>query len=376
MSRLRVLHFMGSGRIGGQERAQYQLFKALLADGGLDLAVALAQDIGLYAEKIKTLDLPILQLNMKSGFDLGFKPALIREMKGYDIHHLHDPSPNQIIYSLLAGSRVKRCLTRRGGLFSYPRTAIKKRLKFTLKKLLYKRFDAFSANSGNAIVSLRRQYGIDWEITLLYNGIDFGLLTPQRLPAEMRNSLGLTGEEFVVGTASRLVDFKRIDLLIRAFARAAIAEKKLVICGQGKEMGHLRSLAGNLCRPGQVIFTGEVPHLPDFHQLMDCFVLPSSSAESFGNAVVEAMYGGIPGIIMADSAGLLEHIRDGQTGYVARDENDLATIIERIYKSPSEAGQIAAQGRQYVVQKYSLANMVRAYTDFYLRVLSGQEGKG
>lgn len=367
---------MGSGRIGGQERAQYQLFKALLADGGLDLAVALSQDVGLYAEKIKTLGLPILQLKIKSGFDLRFKPTLIREMKGYDIHHLHDPSPNQIIYSLLAGSQVKRCLTRRGGLFSYPRTDIKKRLKFTLKKLLYKRFDAFSANSGNAIVSLRQQYGIDREITLLYNGIDFGLLTPRRSLAEMRDSLGLTGEEFVVGTASRLVYYKRIDLLIRAFARAAIAEKKLVICGQGKEMGHLRSLADNLCPPGQVIFTGEVQHLPDFHQLMDGFVLPSSSAESFGNAVVEAMYGAIPSIIMADSAGLLEHIRDGQTGYVARDEADLASIIERIHKSPSEAGQIAARGRDYVVHKYSLENMVAAYKAFYRRVLSGQEGKG
>ena len=48
--KIRVLHFMGSGRIGGQERAEYQLFRALKGDDRMMLAVAIGRDEGPYAE--------------------------------------------------------------------------------------------------------------------------------------------------------------------------------------------------------------------------------------------------------------------------------------------------------------------------------------
>jgi len=115
--KVRVLHFMGSGRIGGQERALYQLFKAFSGNPEIELTVAFGNTRGMYAEKIRELGINTIPIQIKSGFSLRFSRKFIGIFKQYDIHHMHDPSPNTAIYSLLAGNHVKRVVTRRGGVF-------------------------------------------------------------------------------------------------------------------------------------------------------------------------------------------------------------------------------------------------------------------
>jgi glycosyltransferase involved in cell wall biosynthesis len=372
--KIKVLHFMSSGKIGGQGRALYQLFKALKDDKDIELSAAAGRDEGLYAVKLNELGIPIIRLGIKSGFSLNFKKTIIEQFKTFDIHHLHDASPNQMIYSLLAGSRVKRCFTRRGGLFHYPKWNIKKNLKFRIKRILLKKFDGYSANSMNAAASMKQQYNVKKEVKLLYNGIDFKLLAPKARKDNILKSLGLM-DRFIIGTASRLVKLKRTDLLIRAFSRAAIPNKKLLILGKGVELENLKSWVHQLNLEKQVVFAGEVANMADYYQVLDCFVLPSTNAESFGNAVVEAMYFKIPAIIMEDSGGLREHIEDGHTGFTARDEIDLTRKIEYIYNHSHEAKKIASRASEYVEKKYSISKMVDSYKTFYREIL-GMDNHG
>jgi glycosyltransferase involved in cell wall biosynthesis len=370
--KLKVLHFMSQGSIGGQERAQYQLFKAFATDKEVEIGVALGRETGLYIEKVKQLGIPIINLGIRSGFTLHFKKVIIKRFAEYDIHHLHDPSPNYIIYSLLAGRKIKRVFTRRGGIFSYAKLNLKKNLKFLLKKNLLRRFDGFSGNSLNAVMSVHNQYGIkNKKIHLLYNGIDFKLLNPKSEKKSIREKLGFGEDDFLIGTACRLVNCKRIDLLIKAFSLAEITVKKLVIFGQGVESSNLQKLARELNISDSVLFTGEIENMADHLQVLDCFVLSSSNAESFGNAVVEAMYLRIPSIIMSDSDGLKEHITHMQTGFIAKDIFDLARLIEYIFSHQDEARKIAAAASAYVQEKYSFSNMLKAYKELYYEVLNG-----
>ena len=372
MKPINVLHFVSQGTLGGQERAQYQLLKAFVGNPEVNVGAAIIKDQGIYIDYIRDLGIPLVYLNISDGFHFKFKRDVINKFKDFEIHHLHDPSPNIILYSLLAGKSVKRVFTRRGGIALYSSLNFKKKLKFHIKKFLLNQFfQGFSGNSKNAVDSVRTQYGVrNKDISLLYNGIDFNLLKPTCSEAEVKQELSLNGRHFLVGATGRLVGWKRFDLLIRAFSKTNIPDKKLIIVGKGPDLSNLKKLVDNLGLNESVILPGEVKDVANYLQILDCFVLPSDNRESFGNSVVEAMYFEVPSIIMADSSGLGEHITDRSTGLIAKDEDDLTSTIEYVYQQKSALESLTKRGKDYVVKKYSYDNMVRNYQDYYSTVIS------
>lgn len=370
MKKIRVLHFLSHGNIGGQERAQYQLLRAFNDDDEFNFAVAIGKSEGIYVDYIRKLNMPIIDLHISSGFSLRFDHDLLRNLRQFHIHHLHDPSPNHMVTSLLAGKKIKRVFTRRSGMINYSRYGLKRKMKYLVSKLILKRFfDGFSGNTQNAVEFVRSFYGIKQKIHVLYNGIDFNLLKPNNDMSTLLERLKLNKKDFKIGTACHLLDWKRADLLIRAFSLCSVDNKKLIIFGKGPEHNNLQQLASSLGLKTKVLFVGEVPDMMNYYQLLDCFVLASGKEESFGNAVVEAMFQKVPSIIMNDSPGLKEHITDYSTGYIAMDESDLARKMEFVYYNPEASRKVAENASVYVVNKYSIENMKQAYKQFYREIL-------
>ncbi|MCK4825535.1 glycosyltransferase, partial [bacterium] len=89
---------------------------------------------------------------------------------------------------------------------------------------------------------------------------------------------------------------------------------------------------------------------------------------------VEAMSMKIPSIIMDDSPGLKEHIKQEITGYIAKNEDDLTSKIEFIFNNPIISKQVAKRGSEYVKGKYSLQSMKESYAKFYLEVMDRYYG--
>jgi len=126
-------------------------------------------------------------------------------------------------------------------------------------------------------------------------------LVPQpRLDAaeigRLRTSLGAAPGDLLVGGVGRLAGTKGFDVLIRAFAEAALPGARLVIVGDGRERGKLEALAG----PG-VTFTGYRPDAKPLFQAFDLFVSPSRS-EPFGRVIIEALDAGVP-VIASEALG-------------------------------------------------------------------------
>jgi len=366
----RVLHFLSHGNIGGQERAQYQLLRAFADDDEITFAVAIGKSEGLYVDLVKGLNIPVIDLHIHSGYDPRFDCERLNALRHFHAHHLHDPSPNQMLLSILAGGKIKRIFTRRGGIIDYNRYGLKRKVKFLASKfLLTTFFDGFSGNSQNAAEFVRSYYNISHRIYVLYNGIDFKLLQPKKTAHFLQKKFSVDQNDFKVGTACQLVRLKRVDLLIRAFGLCNIKNSKLIIFGKGPEKNNLQRLALSLGLKKNIIFAGEVPDMADFYQVLDCFVLASGKEESFGNAVVEAMFLKVPSIIMSDSAGLREHIIDNVTGFTATDQCDLAGKIEFVHFNPEASQKVAENASAYVFNKYSIENMKRAYKQFYRKVI-------
>ncbi|MFC8917689.1 glycosyltransferase family 4 protein [Streptomyces sp. NPDC057116] len=118
----------------------------------------------------------------------------------------------------------------------------------------------------------------------------------------------------------RLVEYKRIDLLLRLWERVRpVTGGELVIVGDGPERRRLEALAG----PG-VVFTGRVSD-EDKHRLLcaSWLLLHPSAVEGWGLVVTEAATRGTPSIGF-DVPGLRDSVEDGATGALVRGESAFA----------------------------------------------------
>ena len=120
-------------------------------------------------------------------------------------------------------------------------------------------------------------------------------------PVDVRRFILNENKEDYYVTASRLVPYKRIDLIVDAFA--AMPNKKLIVIGDGSEMSKIKSKATT-----NVEILGFKPNeiMRDYMKNAKAFVF--AAEEDFGITPVEAQACGTP-VIAFGKGGSLETIR-------------------------------------------------------------------
>jgi glycosyltransferase involved in cell wall biosynthesis len=120
---------------------------------------------------------------------------------------------------------------------------------------------------------------------------------------------------------SRLIPYKRIDLAVDAFRH--LPDKKLLIVGDGRDLGALRARAGN-----NVFFMGrqERTRIRELLRGARAFIFPG--LEDFGIAPVEAMATGRPVVAFA-GGGALDTVLPNVTGelFAAQTADSLAAVL-------------------------------------------------
>lgn len=119
-------------------------------------------------------------------------------------------------------------------------------------------------------------------------------------------------------TVSRLVAYKRIDLLVQAFA--AMPHRRLIIVGDGPEMPKLKALAGP-----NVELLGHQPFSVMSGLLADARAFVFAAEEDFGIAPVEAQACGTP-VIAYGRGGVLDSVVPAKTGMFFYDQSPEAVI--------------------------------------------------
>jgi glycosyltransferase involved in cell wall biosynthesis len=124
-------------------------------------------------------------------------------------------------------------------------------------------------------------------------------------------------------TMSRLVSYKRIDLIVEAFSR--MPDRELVVIGDGPEFSKLKSKATS-----NVTMLGHQPFevMLDYMRQTRAFIF--AAEEDFGIALVEAQACGTP-VIAFEGGGALETMIDGYTGMYFT-EQTAASLIEAVRK--------------------------------------------
>jgi glycosyltransferase involved in cell wall biosynthesis len=154
-----------------------------------------------------------------------------------------------------------------------------------------------------------RAIGVERErIRVVHNGVEEPGPLAERSPEPLFLAMG------------RLVEYKRIDLLLRLWERVRpVTGGRLVIVGDGPERERLQQLAG----PG-VEFAGHVTEAEKHRLLCAAWLLLHPSAvEGWGLVVTEAAVRETPAIAF-DVPGLRDSVVDGETGVLARGESSFA----------------------------------------------------
>jgi glycosyltransferase involved in cell wall biosynthesis len=147
--------------------------------------------------------------------------------------------------------------------------------------------DHFIANSQFIARRIKKVYGRDADV--IYPPVDVERFTLQE-----------NKEDFYF-TASRMVPYKRIDLIVEAFSQ--MPDKKLVVIGDGSEMAKIKAKAGS-----NIEILGYQPDevMQDYMRRAKAFVF--AAEEDFGITPVEAQASGTP-VIAFGKGGVLETIR-------------------------------------------------------------------
>ena len=146
--------------------------------------------------------------------------------------------------------------------------------------------DQFIANSAYVARRIKKVYRRDAKV--IHPPVDLETFTMHAVK-----------EDFYL-TASRMVPYKKIDLIVEALS--STPERKLVVIGDGPEMLRIRSLAGP-----NVSFLGyqETAVLKDYLQRARAFVF--AAEEDFGIVPLEAQACGTP-VIAFGRGGVLETV--------------------------------------------------------------------
>jgi len=368
----KILHVLWTGSIGGAQRAVYQLVQAQLRSSRFIPSVAFAVPSGHYYDKIRTLGCEVLSLPLRSDRNplraMRVKPAL----KHFPVHHFHSAEVTISVASILCRGAV-RVYTHRGGFASYEGRS---RIRYPVMGYFLRNFfHGLSGNTLHACWAGSTLFGIPqdrWSVT--YNGLDFASLEPKAKAEDLPARFVHNGHP-VIGTAAHIRSWKRIDLLLEACGRLRNKSFSLLILGDGPDRRRLENLTHQLGLTDLVHFAGMKDNVSSYLSLMDIFVLPSMQLESFGNAAVEAMALGKPTIVFEDGGGLVEHVKDGASGYVVKSVDELASRLGELISNGDLRFSLGANARSFVRERYTVEKMVKAYDDLYETAMVNYSGK-
>jgi glycosyltransferase involved in cell wall biosynthesis len=130
----------------------------------------------------------------------------------------------------------------------------------------------------------------------------------------------------------RLVPHKRVDLVLRALHELRVERPglRLDVCGKGPDRERLEELTARLGLAERVTFHGYLEEAAKERLLRRAGLhVCASDVEGWGQAVIDAAGYGVP-TVARDVPGLRDSVRDGRTGWLVPDADDLDVVGERL----------------------------------------------
>ena len=193
----------------------------------------------------------------------------------------------------------------------------------TAKTEAFRRLERGLARNSDALIAVSPEVRDDLvelgvapreKIVVIRLGLDLDrrLATAPGASEALRAELGVPDGRFLVGWLGRMTEIKRVDDLLRAFARLreAGADADLLVVGDGPLRADLESLAAELGVRDRCHFTGFRSDVGAIYAACDAIALTSAN-EGTPVTVIEAQAAGRP-VVSTNVGGVRDIVTDGR----------------------------------------------------------------
>ncbi len=204
--------------------------------------------------------------------------------------------------------------------------------------------NTFIANSQFISRRIRKVYGR--ESAVIYPPVDTNTFSPNG----SKNDFYLT--------VSRMVPYKRVDLIVEAFSK--MPDKQLVVIGDGPDFKKIKALAG----PNVEMLGYQYPEsLVGYMQHARAVVF--AAEEDFGIVPVEAQSCGTP-VIAFGKGGVTETVIPGETG-VFFQEQTVESLCDAVRDFEANRGRICPERCRRHADRFSVARFRQQFEAFVER---------
>lgn len=374
---IRIMHVITDLTTGG---AQMMLLKMLSGHGpGFQSTVVCLAAEGPIGSRISMLDIPVHNLGLRRGAPNPFRALKLRGItRTFAPHIIQGWMYHGNVMASLAGywsvNRVPVLWNIRQALYDI---RAERRMTATVIRIGARRSDSPTVIIYNSETSAQQHEAFGFRAekrVLIPNGFDCERFRPNpEARQQVRAELGIGNDGVIVGLIARYHPVKGHDSFLRAARRVARQYRNVhfLLAGTGvtrEEPALSKAVADNQLQD-RVFLLGERSDIPRVTAALD-IACSASCAESFSNAIGEAMACGVPCVVT--DVGESAHIVGNTGACVApRDPGALATAIGQLIGAGRDCRQERGRAaRQRIEDNFSLPVVVRRYEDLYRKQLS------
>lgn len=356
MKRLKVLYYYSSAQIDtGSPRAMLRMIESL--DRSRFQPAFLASGNGSLIEALRSRNVEIVEGNVTSvswAHPLRLlqcvraKVRLLKEC-AVDLVHMNEPGWNSDIVLAAGFANIPVALH-----LHNPGNASGRNLNFKIARKVF----LCSMAQSKATQNFDR---IKDKCVVLHNAVDVEVFAAGH---PIREAIGLTNDDVVVGTVAQISRRKGIDLFLDTAELLLAKGRKLkfvvvgpMAVGEEKYFQSMTERMRGTALKESVVYLGSRTDIPDILASFDVFFLPTR-AEPFGMVVIEAMASGIP-VVASHVGGIPEIITSpaiGRTVSPLTAEAFSEAIVE-LLQMEDGLRAIGKRGRQSLEGRFDLAKM-------------------
>lgn len=252
-------------------------------------------------------------------------------------------------------------------------------LLITLYERLLARRTVRLANSRAVADSLHRYYGLSEErIRVIYNGVSLPECDRAQVRSEIRAELGLPADQRIVMMLGRQTREKNYPMFLRAGYIICSRRSDVTFLAVGRqdckeEIDRVRAEIG---MPDRVRWIDAKPDVQRWLGAADVFCF-TSNHEGFPNAVLEAMYAGLP-VVCADFDSAHEVLEEGLSGIIVprNDERVLAREVDALLDDPQRRAALGDRAGDRARALFSWGVLVERMEALYLSLAEAKSRSG
>ncbi|MEK6454552.1 N-acetyl-alpha-D-glucosaminyl L-malate synthase BshA [Caldifermentibacillus hisashii] len=305
---------------------------------------------------------------------LASKIAEVADREKLQIIHVHYAIPHAICALLarqMAENDFKIVTTLHGTDITVlgQDSSLKKAIQFGIEKS-----DEVTAVSNALVDETHRLITPMKPIRTVYNFIDERIYYKMDANHQLKADFGIKEDEKVIIHVSNFRPVKRVKDVIESFQKITeMIPAKLLLVGDGPEMGKISQMVDERHLTKQVLFLGKQENLEELYAISDLLLLLSEK-ESFGLVALEAMACGVP-CVGTNTGGIPEVIENGRTGYICEvgDIDMISSMSLKILQDDELHWQFSKAGIKRARTQFSSGKILNQYEDIYYQLMEMDE---